>query len=336
MPRQKVLLVTRKYPPIQGGMEQYAADLYTYWSRLDDVTLLANPAGNRALPRFLARASFEIARSARRYDRVHLADALLAVLIPAIRSVSKARISVTVHGLDITYDRYGYQAVVPRLVARADRVICVSTYTRAECARRGVAADRLAVVPNAIDLGTLDAAQPQGGGDIRARRGIPLDKPVLFSINRLVKRKGNAWFVREFMPKLRDRYSYVIAGSGPERETIERAVAELGLEGSVFLLGRIDDDERLFWYRNADAYVMPNVTVPNDPEGYGIVCLEASVYGLPVYTTGIEGIADQMDYCHPLEELSAGLRPRLGGAELERHRERVSWERVIEAFRGKL
>ena len=76
------------------------------------------------------------------------------------------------------------------------------------------------------------------------------------------------------------------------------------------LLGAIDEHEKAFWLGLARGYVMPKIEVPNDSEGFCISVLEAIAFGLPVFTTGIEGIADQMRYCHSLERLLEDPLPR--------------------------
>jgi len=37
---------------------------------------------------------------------------------------------------------------------------------------------------------------------------------------------------------------------------------------------------------------MPNINVDGDMEGFGLVCLEASICGAPVFASDLEGISD--------------------------------------------
>jgi phosphatidylinositol alpha-1,6-mannosyltransferase len=329
---RRVLFITRKYPPVRGGMEQYSQGLFSAWSKREDVTLLANPDGNRALPSFFLRAASELARKAARFDLIHLADGVLSALLPVIRARSRARVSITLHGLDVTYARYGFQHVFPRMIARADRVVCVSTHTRDAAIVRGVPADKIIVIPNGLSVAALPRNGAHTRRSIEEKYGFALDRDVLLSVGRLVKRKGHAWFVREYMPRLAHRFRFVLAGTGPERDAVERAASELGLTGSVHVIGAIDDPEKAFWLELARAYVMPNIQVPNDPEGFGISVLEAVAQGLPVFTTGIEGIADQMRYCHPLERLLDEPLPQPSARETAELREKIDWSGVVDAY----
>jgi len=42
----------------------------------------------------------------------------------------------------------------------------------------------------------------------------------------------------------------------------------------------------------ADAFIMPNISIPDDVEGFGISALEAGACGLPVIASNIQGIRD--------------------------------------------
>jgi phosphatidylinositol alpha-1,6-mannosyltransferase len=111
----------------------------------------------------------------------------------------------------------------------------------------------------------------------------------------LVKRKGVAWFIDAVMPALTSRYPelvYVVVGEGEDRPAIETAITQHGLEKQVRLIGKVTDNLYEAAYNGADIFVMPNIVVPDDVEGFGLVLLEASTCALPVVAAGVQGIQD--------------------------------------------
>ena len=101
-----------------------------------------------------------------------------------------------------------------------------------------------------------------------------------------------AWFAEKVMPRLEGSYLYVVAGEGPERGTIQKIVDRCNLQGRVLLLGEVSDEDRKLLYNASDIFIMPNITVPGDVEGFGIVALEAGSCGLPVVASNIQGLRD--------------------------------------------
>jgi len=85
---------------------------------------------------------------------------------------------------------------------------------------------------------------------------------------------------------------YLIVGDGPERAAIETAVEVHGLSRHVRLLGYLDGDALRAAYALADLFVMPNVPVSGNPEGFGLVILEARAAGIPVVAADLEGISE--------------------------------------------
>ena len=69
-------------------------------------------------------------------------------------------------------------------------------------------------------------------------------------------------------------------------------ISRHGLQDRVHLLGRVSDELLAALYRGADLFVMPNIRVPGDMEGFGVVLLEAALNGMPAVAAGIEGILD--------------------------------------------
>lgn len=287
----ELLLVTRNFPPQLGGMERYSADLYQSLAELMPVVLISNRIGKRGIPFLILRVIWHALRHRRHYWRIHFTDAAMAPLACLVRAITGTPVTITTHALDVIFPNALYQRVIPACLRRLDGVISVSNFTRDACIDRGVDASRCRVIPNGIRIIPDEGSETLAS----AKPWLPahaVGKRQLVSIGRLVRRKGVAWFVSEVMPRLTDEWVYLIAGEGEERAAIEHAISEKGLEGRVFLLGRVDEKVKRALLESAEYFVMPNITIPGDAEGFGISIIESTLTGLPVLATGIEGIRD--------------------------------------------
>jgi phosphatidylinositol alpha-1,6-mannosyltransferase len=211
-----------------------------------------------------------------------------------------ARLVAIVHGLDVTTHIGVYQRFVPKIFGALDLVLPVSDATGEACLDRGLRRERMRVVPNGI---RLDRFPPLASrSDMRTEllemlrdrsRSVPDSGLLLCSVGRQVTRKGISWFVDRVMPRLPEDVHYWIAGeAGPDTQEIRVAIARHGLEGRVRLLGKVPEDQLILLYRGSDLFVMPNVPVVGDMEGFGVVMLEAGACGLPVVASRLEGIVD--------------------------------------------
>jgi glycosyltransferase involved in cell wall biosynthesis len=289
-PVQKVLFVTRKYPPSVGGMQKYSHDFYVSMKKIIDVDLVANKKNKLLL--FWIRATIFILIKSKNYSIIHFGDAVLAPLAIFSKIVARAKVTLTVHALDITYRSSLYQAIIPWCVARCDKVICVSNYTIDECVKRGVPRNKCVFIPNGIIFQKHVTFNKK---ETFEKLGINVNgKKVLLSVGRLIKRKGNEWFVNEVMPLLSSKFVYLIVGEGSEKEKIQSTVEKHGLANRVFLLGRQSKKMVHSLYKNSDLFIMPNIEVKGDAEGFGIVLIEAASFGLPSVASDIEGIKDSV------------------------------------------
>jgi glycosyltransferase involved in cell wall biosynthesis len=110
-----------------------------------------------------------------------------------------------------------------------------------------------------------------------------------------VKRKGVAEFIENSLSGLIKDYPdliYLIVGSGKNKSNIEDKIKKCALEKHVILLGNVSDETLHAAYSASDVFVMPNIKVPGNIEGFGIAALEASIYALPVVASDLEGIKD--------------------------------------------
>ena len=67
---------------------------------------------------------------------------------------------------------------------------------------------------------------------------------------------------------------------------------QLGLQDHVRFLGALSDAQASEWYTKSDVFIMTPVDLAGDVEGFGIVYLEASAFGLPVVATESGGAAE--------------------------------------------
>jgi phosphatidylinositol alpha-1,6-mannosyltransferase len=293
----RVVYVSRRYPPSVGGMQRLSRELHLALQARVPTRAVCWGGSQRALPLFAALAAVRAAAwlLPRRTDEVVLAgDAVLAPLGLALARASGRPVAAIAHGLDVVYPSRLLQAVVPTALRRLDLVIAISAHVRDLLLARGVSPARCVAIPPAVEPDDLPERGP--ARDRLARRlGCELgQRPLLTRVDRLVARKGVAWFVDECMPRVlaaRPDALLVVGGAGPERGAIEAAAARLP-EGAVRLLGQVDDATRADLYAGADLFVMPNRARPGDAEGFGLAGAQAAHAGLPVVATALEGIAD--------------------------------------------
>lgn len=292
-----------------GGMQRVAVDLH-------DSLVAHRGAEVRSLvlrsqwsqrhwrtPLFMASALREIRRMAERkeIDAVLFSSMVTAALtVPLRRHLRKHGVvaAAIANGQDATTPTWPYPWFVRRVFDALDMVLPISHATAAACRARGLTEVKCAVVLLGIKLDRF--AAPVKRTEARKRLLESTDgtlaaqapRLVLSSVGRLVPRKGVAWFVNTVMPLLPDDVQYFVAGEGPDRGRIEQAISRHDLSHRVRLVGAISDSELEQLYHGSDLFVMPNVPVQGDMEGFGLVMLEAGLCRLPVIASRLEGIAD--------------------------------------------
>ncbi|MSS71324.1 MAG: glycosyltransferase family 4 protein [Candidatus Latescibacteria bacterium] len=198
----------------------------------------------------------------------------------------------------------GHEATMPAVLGlrpiqkdyalrRADRVFCLSRYTRDRVVEMGVGPDRIAVIPGGVDP---EAFRPgDGGRRVRDRLGLNGHRMVL-TLGRLVERKGTDRVLRAMETVLKGAPDTVcvVAGSGPCEADLKRQAQGLaGLRGHVLFVGPVRDGERVDLYNACDVFAMPcRELADGDAEGFGVAFLEANACGKPVVAGRSGGAPD--------------------------------------------
>jgi glycogen synthase len=189
----------------------------------------------------------------------------------------------------------GYAPLRWAVRACANRAACVIATDRAiePSVRRylRVPRDRMATIPNAVDLEACDRlARPTDG--YHMRRFVPAGTDqILLSVGRIEQNKGFHVMV-EALARLHARsWCWVLVGDGPFRPALQRQIGALGLGDRVRLLGRASQQELHAWYESADLFVHPTLY-----EGSSLVTLEAMAHRRAVVATTAGGLPDKV---HP-------------------------------------
>ena len=216
-------------------------------------------------------------------------------------------------------------------VYRHTPTMAVSESTRSDLGRRGLPADRIAVVPNGVDL---DRYKPSGTVD-------RFDRPTLLYLGRLKRYKRVDLPIRA-TAALRARgkdVRLIVAGTGDHRPALETLVHELQVQDGVEFRGFVSEAEKLELFRRAWIHVL---TSPK--EGWGITNLEAAACATPTIASDSPGLRDSVVHeetgflvSHGDEEALAdriltliehpALRERMGRAARE-FAERFTWDRA--------
>ena len=198
---------------------------------------------------------------------------------------------LTVHGSDLTFlGRHPALTPLTRfIVSNSDVVTVNSNYMKEQLA--GIVPEysqKIRVIPMGILPGTF---QVREFSDIKS---LLRTNHLILSVGRLIDWKGTIYLI-EAMTDVIKRFPdslLMIAGAGPEKETLVRRCRELGLEKNVTFSGTLRTEDLPSYYQSADVFVLPSVNKSGRTEALGVVLLEAMASGCPVIGSNVGGIPD--------------------------------------------
>ncbi|WP_152054000.1 glycosyltransferase [Tautonia marina] len=191
-----------------------------------------------------------------------------------------------------------------------DRVVCVSEAQARKVRRVGVPRRKIVVIPNAIDVSRFATPDPAARAELEALFPRPIHH-LVGAAGRLSPEKGFDLLIDAAATVLRHApdTGFVLCGEGGQRATLERRIADRGLQERFLLLGLRPDLDRLL--PAFDLLAQSSWT-----EGMPNVLLEAGAAGVPVVATAAGGTAEivvdgQTGWLVPTGDASA-LADRIG------------------------
>lgn len=204
------------------------------------------------------------------------------VLAGLAGSLARLPVLATVHGMNVTSHELGIcRATGSHLIA-----VCQQAFTQALA--MGVPAERLALIPNGVDLQQFRPAPRDGA--FRASLGIPDDVPLVGFVGRLDHEKGPDLFLRALAHVFHRHPTLhaVMVGDGALAPGLPALAAELGLDGRLHMAG----------FRKVDARVYCSLDIlaqTSRSEGMPLVLLEAMACGVPVVALAVGGVPEVIE-----------------------------------------
>lgn len=214
----------------------------------------------------------------RRFDVAHGPDGRLLSLGGAARVV-------TIHDVfSLLTDEFGSERFregrrrrYREIAAKADRILCISTWTKETYLEHhpGVDPDRVAVIP----LGVEDRFRPEAAAGAEAvRRRWGIDGPYVLFVGEISRRKNVHRMLDAVEGMPADAPALVLAGRPPRGGddflgTLERR----GLAGRVIPTGFFPDEDLPALLAGAECLLFPSLM-----EGFGLPVLEGQACGVPV------------------------------------------------------
>ncbi|HHM06088.1 MAG TPA: glycosyltransferase, exosortase A system-associated [Gammaproteobacteria bacterium] len=174
-------------------------------------------------------------------------------------------------------------------IKRAAAVTTICEGLRREIIGRGVAGDKVTVIPNAVDTSKFSLG---GAADPALVQALGLqDKRVLGFIGSFYAYEGLGLLL-DAVPQIiaANRQAHVLlVGGGPEEAKLKGRVRELGIERHVTFTGRVPHDQVQRYYDLVDVFVYPRLSMRLTELVTPLKPLEAMAQGRLVLASDVGG-----------------------------------------------
>jgi len=225
------------------------------------------------------------------------------------------------------------RALETHVFREADAVTTICEGLKRDIVARGIAEEKVTVIPNAVDLNRFSP-----GGEIDVDLALRLGlkgKVILGFLGSFYAYEGLILLVEALPGILRcvPEARLLLVGGGPQERQLKERVARLGLEEKVIFTGRVPHDAVAGYYRLVDILVYPrlamrltNLVTPLKP-------LEAMAQGKLVLASDVGGHLELIKDGINGRLFRAGDRESLENTVVALVRERDRWPHLREEGR---
>lgn len=175
------------------------------------------------------------------------------------------------------------------LLKRASAVTTICQGLRNEMIERGIDAEKITVIPNAVDIDKFsEGSEPDA--DLKTQLGFDGCK-VLGFLGSFYAYEGLPLLISALPSMLKhdETIRVLLVGGGPQDENLKQQVKELGLEDKVIFTGRVPHEQVQGYYDLVDVLVYPRMPMRLTDLVTPLKPLEAMAQGKIVVASDVGG-----------------------------------------------
>jgi len=251
------------------------------------VTLRSKPWAFALLPMFLFSMLVSCFRHARRADVIHANWSICGFVAGIVGKFLRVPVITTLRGEDVTRAHHNIldRTILSLSLRLGTRIVTVSPSTETWLRKQyPELAHKINTVENGVGDELLNLPE-----DRFSASKTPLR---LLAVGSLIPRKGIRCII-EAVGRLPDpsHVHLTIAGSGPQRTSLEQLVMSLHLSECIEFIGTVEPQSVADLLARAEVFVLASHS-----EGRPNVILEAMAAALPVIATDIDGVRDIIEH----------------------------------------
>ncbi|MDH1706021.1 glycosyltransferase family 4 protein [Acinetobacter johnsonii] len=318
MKKQRILLITRNLPPLIGGMERLNWHIANELSKDHDVSIISHIEAKKTapqnvrfygvllnpLPIFLMLVFFQtfLRCLVQRTDILFAGSGLTAPIVVFWAKIFRKKSIVYIHGLDVENKSVIYHKVWIPFIRKADHIVANSTSTQELCIRNHIPFMKISIIHPGVDFPPLPREE-EHIQHLKSKFNLK-NKKVLISVGRLTERKGINEFIQQALPEIvkdvpnvlllivGDTASHALNKNMQTYVQLLEAAKAYNVDQHIVFSGKVTDPELSSFFYLSDIHVFPIKYIPEDPEGFGMVAIEAAAHGTPTVAFAVGGVVD--------------------------------------------
>lgn len=322
MKKQSILLITRNLPPLVGGMERLNWHIADELSKDHTVSIISHTKAKEIapqntkfygvslnpLPIFLILAFFQtfLRCLVQRPDLLFAGSGLTAPIVVFWAKIFRKKSIIYIHGLDVENNSIVYRKIWIPFIRKADHIVANSTPTQELCIRNHIPHTKISIIHPGVDFPPLprDVEHIQ---QLKDKFNLN-NKKVLISVGRLTERKGLNEFIQHALPQIvkdipnvlllivGDTASHALNKNMQTNVQLLETARAYNVEQYITFSGKVTDPELSSFFYLSDIHIFPIKYIPEDPEGFGMVAIEAAAHGTPTVAFDVGGVVDAIKH----------------------------------------